>query len=99
MADERESNADGGAPDMNDPQVQLVQLLVELWQARDESPEKPWSLAKLSKRAELPMSTLRRLLTELTSAGLVDVDLRADGTGSAVLTEQGVEVCGELFKV
>jgi hypothetical protein len=86
-----------GAPDMNDPQVQLVVVLGELWGARNESPDKPWSLAKLSKRAQLPMSTLRRLLTELTAAGLVEVELRTDGTGSAVLTEQGAQVCADLF--
>jgi hypothetical protein len=86
-----------GAPDMNDPQVQLVVVLGELWGARNESPDKPWSLAKLSKRAQLPMSSLRRLLTELTAAGLVDVELRPDGTGSAVLTEQGAQVCADLF--
>ncbi len=98
MADDDASAADGGAPDMNDPQVQLAQILVELWQAREESPDKPWSLAKLSKRTQLPMSTLRRLLTELTSAGFIDVQSRPDGTGIAVLTDQGVQVCADLFK-
>ncbi|GAB7522998.1 helix-turn-helix domain-containing protein [Paraburkholderia sp. 2C] len=93
----REPQEHDGAPDMNDPQVQLVVVLGELWGARDESPGKPWSLAKLSKRAQLPMSTLRRLLTELTAAGLVDVESRPDGTGSAVLTEQGAQVCADLF--
>lgn len=87
----------GGVPDVNDPQVQLVIVLGALWGARNESPEKPWSLAKLSKRAQLPMSTLRRLLTDLTAAGLIDVELRPDGTGSAVLTEQGAQVCADLF--
>jgi hypothetical protein len=93
----QEPQAPDGAPDMNDPQVQLVVVLGELWGARNESPGKPWSLAKLSKRAQLPMSTLRRLLTELTAAGLVDVEIRPDGTGSSVLTEQGASVCAELF--
>ncbi|MDQ7978355.1 ArsR family transcriptional regulator [Paraburkholderia sp. SARCC-3016] len=86
-----------GAPDMNDHQVQLVVVLGELWGARNESPGKPWSLAKLSKRAQLPMSTLRRLLTELTAAELVDVEMRPDGTGSVALTEQGAQVCADLF--
>ncbi|CAB3752240.1 helix-turn-helix domain-containing protein [Paraburkholderia solisilvae] len=86
-----------GALDMSDPQVQLVAVLGELWEARNEAPDKPWSLAKLSKRVQLPMSTLRRLLTELTAGGLVDVELRPDGTGTAALTEQGVQVCADLF--
>jgi hypothetical protein len=93
----QEPQGQDGVPDMNDPQVQLVVVLGELWGARNESPDKPWSLAKLSKRAQLPMSTLRRLLTELTAAGLVDVELRPDGTGSAGLTEQGAHVCADLF--
>ncbi|WP_083615515.1 hypothetical protein [Paraburkholderia sp. SOS3] len=82
---------------MTDPQVQLVVVLGELWGARNESPGKPCSLAKLSKRAQLPMSTLRRLLTELTAAELVDVEMRPDGTGSVALTEQGTQVCADLF--
>jgi hypothetical protein len=96
--DDHGSMPNGDAPDMNDPQVQLAVVLAELSQARSESPQKPWSLAKLSKRAQLPMSTLRRLLTELTAAELVEVELRPDGTGSAALTEAGIALCADLFE-
>ncbi|CAB3748645.1 helix-turn-helix domain-containing protein [Paraburkholderia humisilvae] len=95
--DPQDPRAQEDGPDMDDPQVQLVIVLGELWGARHESPDKPWSLAKLSKRVQLPMSTLRRLLTELSSAGLVDVETRPDGTGCAALTEQGAQVCSDLF--
>lgn len=84
---------------LSELEVQLVEVLVELWRAHQAAPEKPWSLAKLSKRSQLPMSTLRRLLTELNSTGLVDVVILPDGTGSAELTAQGLEVCAELFAV
>jgi hypothetical protein len=89
---------DDAAPDMSDPQVQLAAVLAELWQARCESPDKPWSLAKLSKRLQFPMSTLRRLLTDLTAAELVEVELRPDGTGHALLTDAGVALCADLFE-
>src|ERR1700761_3606120 len=93
----QEPQEQDGAPDMDDPQVQIVVVLGELWGAHNESPGKPWSLAKLSKRVQLPMSTLRRLLTGVTSAGLVEVETRPDGTGSAALTEQGAQVSADLF--
>jgi hypothetical protein len=44
------------------------------------------------------MSTLRRLLTDLTAAELVEVELRPDGTGHAVLTDAGVALCADLFE-
>ena len=75
----------------------LAQLLMLLWEAARTSPDKPWSLAKLSKRAELAMSTLRRHLTQLESAGVVDVEIDEDGRGSATLTAEGRELCDALF--
>jgi hypothetical protein len=95
---DHEGMPDDAAPDMNDPQVQLAAVLAELWQARSESPDKPWSLAKLSKRLQFPMSTLRRLLTDLTVAELVEVEVRPDGTGNAVLTDAGAALCSDLFE-
>ena len=79
------------------PQAQLIDVLALLWEAHRTATDQQWSLAKLSKRATLPMSSLRRLLTELELADLVAVTTHPDGTGFAVLTEQGVEMCTELF--
>jgi len=56
-----------------------------------------WSLAKLSKQAAVPMSSLRRRLAALTGAALVTTALDEDGTGSAALTEAGAGLCAELF--
>ncbi|MEM5434589.1 helix-turn-helix domain-containing protein [Paraburkholderia diazotrophica] len=78
-----------------DPTVE--QLLMLLWEAARESPGKSWSLAKLSKRADLPMSTLRRYLTQLQSAGVVNVRMDEEGHGSAALTAEGLELCEALF--
>jgi predicted ArsR family transcriptional regulator len=82
-----------------DPVVE--QLLMLLWEAARESSEdrasKPWSLAKISKRADLPMSTLRRHLTQLQSAGVVQVQFDDEGRGTALLTGEGRELCDALF--
>jgi hypothetical protein len=82
-----------------DPVVE--QLLTLLWEAARESSEsgsdKPWSLAKISKRADLPMSTLRRYMTQLQSAGVVDVQIDDEGRGTAKLTGEGRELCEALF--
>jgi DNA-binding HxlR family transcriptional regulator len=43
------------------------------------------------------MSTLRRHLTQLQSAGVVTVDIDEDGRGHATLTEEGRELCDALF--
>lgn len=78
-----------------DPTVE--QLLMLLWEASRESPDKAWSLAKISKRADLPMSTLRRYFTQLQSAGVVAVQMDDEGRGSASLTAEGRELCEALF--
>ncbi|MBN3754494.1 helix-turn-helix domain-containing protein [Paraburkholderia sp. Tr-20389] len=78
-----------------DPTVE--QLLQLLWEAASESPEKPWSLAKISKRTDLPMSTLRRYLTQLQSAGVIAVQMDEEGRGTATLTDEGRELCEALF--
>jgi DNA-binding IclR family transcriptional regulator len=75
----------------------LVAVLGQLWRAREETPERAWSLAKLAKQADLPMSALRRQLTGLEEAGLVEVRMSEEGTGSAWLTEQGVTLCQAVF--
>lgn len=75
----------------------LMTLLALLWQARQEAPEKPWSLAKLAKRAGVQMSTLLRQLNALSSAGLVAVATAESGGGSASLSTAGAELCASVF--
>ena len=75
----------------------LIVLLALLWQARQEAPEKPWSLAKLAKRAGVQMSTLLRQLNALSSAGLVVVATAENGGGSALLSAAGAQLCASVF--
>ncbi|RXN92906.1 helix-turn-helix domain-containing protein [Achromobacter aloeverae] len=62
----------------------LAAVLQAFWDTRQEAPGKRLSLARLSKRAALPMSTLRRTLAQLEDAGLVTVAIDEDGAGSVV---------------
>jgi hypothetical protein len=83
---------------MNDDiDPQLVAILGQLWRAHRETPRRAWSLAKLSKQAGVPMSSLRRQLTALSGGGFVDTMLHDDGTGAASLSEIGAQLCAELF--
>jgi hypothetical protein len=94
------SDNDGGDGDEGGLDPAIAALLMQLHEAARSSqaaPAKAWSLAKLSKRAALPMSTLRRLLVQLQAADLVEMTLADDGTGSAALTEAGRHLCAELF--
>nr|WP_301951167.1 ArsR family transcriptional regulator [Burkholderia sp. L27(2015)] len=75
----------------------LIAVLIQLWRAADATPDKPWSLAKLSKQADMQMSTLRRKLAVLKDADLVTVLDREDGSGTAALTPAGLHLCGEIF--
>jgi DNA-binding transcriptional ArsR family regulator len=54
------------------------------------------SLAKLSKRTELRMSTLRRHLTALEEAEIASVVINEDGTGRAALTPYGIAIFDAL---
>ena len=54
------------------------------------------SLARLSKRTELRMSTLRRHLTALEDAEIVNVVVNEDGTGRAALTSYGMAIFDAL---
>ena len=74
----------------------LVALLALLWQAHQEGGGKPWSLAKLAKRAGVQMSTLLRQLNALSSAGLVVVATAESGGGSALLSAAGAELCAAV---
>jgi DNA-binding MarR family transcriptional regulator len=75
----------------------LVAVLTQLWRAKQDTPGRAWSLAKLSKQSDLPMSTLRRQLTGLSDAGLAEVQIDEEGVGSAWLTSEGVTLCAALF--
>ena len=75
----------------------LVAVLSQLWRARREMPGRVWSLAKLAKQSDLPMSALRRQLTGLAEGGFVEVRMNEEGTGSASLTEEGVGLCRAVF--
>jgi len=70
---------------------ELVRILDELYQEHQRSAA-PLSLARLSKRTELRMSTLRRFLTALEEAGIATVVVNDDGTGHAILTAAGLKL-------
>ncbi|MDV2205187.1 helix-turn-helix domain-containing protein, partial [Burkholderia pseudomallei] len=75
----------------------LVAVLLRLREAAVDARGAPWSLAKLAKRAGMPMSALRRALTRLDAAGVTETIVREDGTGCAALTAQGRQWCDALF--
>lgn len=76
----------------------LVGVLAALWRINAEWPDKPCTLAKLSKQSERPMSVLRRQLTMLVDAGWVELRLEEGGVAGAVLlTDSGRQLGRELF--
>ena len=78
--------------------IALVGVLEALWRINAEWPDKPCTLAKLSKQSERPMSVLRRQLTMLVDAGWVSLELEEGGvTGTVLLTESGRQLGRELF--
>lgn len=85
-------------PDGAELDPTIAGILFQLWGASREEAGRPWSLARLSKRAEVPMSTLRRHLTQLEAAGLVAVDVDELGRGSASLLDEGRSLCAALFE-
>jgi DNA-binding transcriptional ArsR family regulator len=76
----------------------LVAVLAQLWRAAQESPAHGWSLAKLSKQAGVPMSSLQRHLTALADAGLAHARSPDAGTPGAALSDNGRELCAQLFR-
>jgi predicted transcriptional regulator len=74
----------------------LAGVLEQLWLATLETPAKPCSLARLSKRSQRQMSVLMRQLTFLSEAGWVALVSQEDGRGSVRLTEPGRQLCTEL---
>lgn len=75
----------------------LAGILGELWQAATDPAARPMSLARLSKRAGVQMSVLRRVLTQLEDAGLAMAQIGEDGRGTAQLTDEGRALCDQLF--
>ncbi|CAG9183176.1 hypothetical protein LMG23992_04917 [Cupriavidus laharis] len=88
---------DGKAEENGAIDPAIVDVLLVLRQAGIESGTSPWSLPKIAKRAQLPMSVLRRVLTQLQSAGLAEVSLEEDGRGHASLTQEGAALAAQLF--
>lgn len=74
----------------------LSALHAEAVAERSSRPGTGLSLAKLSKRTALRMSTLRRHLTALESAEIIHVVANEDGTGRATLTALGTAICDAL---
>jgi DNA-binding transcriptional ArsR family regulator len=70
----------------------LSALHAEVGDEHARSTQPGMSLAKLSKRVEQRMSTLRRHLSALESAEIVSVVLNEDGTGRAALTPFGMAI-------
>ncbi|WP_427306108.1 transcriptional regulator [Cupriavidus sp. H39] len=75
----------------------IVAVLQVLCQAGREAGGGPWSLARIAKRSRLPMSALRRVLTQLQSAGLADMSVDEAGRGHASLTPAGAELAAQVF--
>lgn len=83
--------------EMSEGEALLAGLLEQLWQMARETPARPCSLARLSKRSRNPMSVLIRQLSLLADAGLVEVAAREEGGGSVALTAPGRELCAAWF--
>jgi DNA-binding IclR family transcriptional regulator len=92
-------DSNGASQHDNDELDPLIAgILLNLWEASREPAGKSWSLAKLSKRTQIPMSGLRRTLTQLEAAGLVCVTMHDDGTGTAALSAEGLKLGAALFE-
>ncbi|WP_395822965.1 helix-turn-helix domain-containing protein [Collimonas sp.] len=74
----------------------LAALHDETTETRASSNQPGLSLAKLSKRVALRMSTLRRHLSALEEADIISVTSNDDGTGRAVLTPLGTAIFDAL---
>lgn len=75
----------------------LAGILDVLWREAQMPEGKVLSLARISKRASVQMSVLRRVLTQLAEAELVVMTMEEDGRGTASLTPEGEGLCSQLF--
>jgi len=82
---------------MSGGEAALAGLLEQLWQMVLETPSRPCSLARVSKRTGRPMSALMRQLSFLSAAGWVEVESREEGGGRVELTAAGRELCAGWF--
>lgn len=96
-ADDIEPDGEGQAGEEEGLDPVLAAILQALWDHSRAGSDKDLSLARLSKRASVQMSVLRRVLTQLDDAGLVGTAMEEDGRGTARLTEEGQALCDQLF--
>jgi DNA-binding transcriptional ArsR family regulator len=89
--------SDDLAPRAADLDPAVAAALAQLAAADRETPSLACSLARLSKRAELAMSTLRRALTALQDAGLVELRGLDGERPTAALTAAGRAFCAAVF--
>lgn len=82
---------------MSEGEAALAGLLEQLWRMALETPARPCSLARVSKRTRLPMSALMRQLSVLSEAGFVEVGAREEGGRGVVLTASGRALCAAWF--
>lgn len=75
----------------------LAAILRALWDHAQAGQDRDLSLARISKRASVQMSVLRRMLTQLADADLVVTAMEEDGRGTARLTDDGESLCAQLF--
>jgi DNA-binding MarR family transcriptional regulator len=101
MTDTDDSLPDGTLPPEAAPEdgiePMFIRLLQQLWEAAHDERERDWSLPKLSKRSLLPMSTLRRALSQLEEELLVQVSRDEAGRETVTLSDEGREVCEQFF--
>jgi DNA-binding IscR family transcriptional regulator len=83
--------------EMSEGEALLAGLLEQLWRMAQETPSRPCSLARVSKRTQRPMSALMRQLSFLSEAGMVEIAAREEGGGSVRLTAAGRELCAGWF--
>ncbi len=85
---------------MDDEVMTLLAGVMEvLWRSEAERPDRPCTLARLSKQTQRPMSVLRRQLTLMEEAGLVMLTLDEGGiTGSVALSSTGRQLAADIFR-
>lgn len=75
----------------------VATILWTLWAFAHEAAPENASLARLAKRSDLAMSSLRRGLSALEEAGWVTLRVDEKSRECAVLTDAGRAFCAEVF--